>query len=210
MNTSRRSWRRRRPPWRTPIRSVGFCWAGTAGPRDDVDGLFREQTRTPHLEPEVPIPAGRLALLPDARRLVGHRRRDVQGAHLREDRRFDETMLACEDMDMLVRLMREFDFVMVPECLVVIHDDAPVRVDSSRANQADAWAKMYDKYRDDIQGDPKAVRFFLTIIATTYRQARQRGKAVSWALRPIARHPLDPSGYRLLFRYLTGLARNSS
>jgi hypothetical protein len=116
-------------------------------------------------------------------------------------------MLACEDMDLLIRLMRDFDFVVIPECLVIIHDDAPQRVDGHRGNQADAWARMYAKYRDDIRVDADAVRFFLTIVARSYRESGRRLESASWALRLIARRPLDRSAYRLLLRNVTGLAR---
>jgi glycosyltransferase involved in cell wall biosynthesis len=188
---------------------VGFSWAGTRWTtRFEKDGLFREQSRRRIWNPTFPSrhAAWRYCLSHDAPWGTSNGvtfRRSV----FAKTGPFDEAMLACEDMDLLVRLMRDFDFVVIPECLVVVHDDAPQRVDGHRGNQADAWARMYAKYGDDIRGDADAVRFFLTIIARTYREAGRRRDASAWALRLIARHPLDVAAWRLLARNVSGLAR---
>ncbi len=188
---------------------VGFSWTGTRWTmRFEKDGLLREQSRSRIWNPAFPSrqAAWRYCLSHDApwgtSNGVTFKRSVFAKSGL-----FDEAMLACEDMDLLVRLMRDFDFVVIPECLVVVHDDAPQRVDGHRGNQADAWARMYAKYGDDIRSDAESVRFFLTIIARTYRESGRRLDASAWALRLIARHPLDVSAWRLLARSVTGLAR---
>jgi glycosyltransferase involved in cell wall biosynthesis len=188
---------------------VGFCWTGTGWSKtSDAEGLHREQTWRRVWSPRFPSrqAAWRYCLTHDAP--WGTSNGITFKRHVfAKTGPFDESMRACEDMDILIRLMRDFDFVVVPECLIVVHDDAPERVDGNRRNQADAWARMYGKYRDDIRGDAAAVRFFLAIIAKTYGAAGRRLQSSAWALRLIARHPLDPSGYRLLLRGATGLAR---
>jgi len=188
---------------------VGFAWPGTRwSSRFEKDGLLREQTRRRIWSPAFPSrhAAWRYCLSHDAPWGTSNGV-TFKPSVFAKSGPFDEAMLACEDMDLLVRLIRDFDFVVIPEHLVIVHDDAPLRVDGHRGNQADAWARMYAKYRDDIHDDPDAVRFFLTIIARTYREAGRRLEASAWALRLIARHPLDPSAYRLLLRNITGLAR---
>lgn len=188
---------------------VGFCWTGTWwSTRSDVDGLLREQMRRRIWNPRFASrhDAWRYCLAHDAPWGTSNGV-TFKSSIFAKCGMFDEAMLACEDMDLLIRLMRDFDFVVVPECLVIVHDDAAQRVDGNRANQADAWARMYRKYRDDIRGHADAVRFFLTIVARSYRLSGHRLKSAAWALRLIARRPLDRSAYRLLARNVTGLAR---
>jgi glycosyltransferase involved in cell wall biosynthesis len=187
--------------------SVGFCWAGIRETsRSETGGLLRETTRRRIWNPKFSSrqEAWRYCLTHDApwgtSNGVTFKRFVFEKSGL-----FDEAMRASEDMDILIRLMRDFDFVVIPECLVVRHDDAPHRIDADRSNQANAWARMYRKYRDDIEGDPDAVRFFLAIVAGHFRQAGQRAKSLSWALRLIAARPFDLSAYKLLLRYLAPL-----
>ena len=190
-------------------RSVGFCWTGTRWSKESTRaGLHRGQTWRRIWSPKFPSrhDAWRYCLTHDAPWGTSN------GVTFKpfvfaKSGPFDEAMLACEDMDILIRLMRDFDFVVIPECLVIIHDDAAQRVDGNPRNQANAWARMYRKYRDDIRHDAKSVRFFLTIVASYYGQSGQRLKSLSWTLRLVARHPLDASVYKLLLKNLTGLAR---
>lgn len=188
---------------------VGFCWAGTQKAlASDVEGLHVDVARRRIWNPTFSSrhDAWRYCLTHDAPWGTNN------GVTFKpfvfaKSGLFDETMRACEDDDILIRLTRYFDFAVIPECLVIVHDDAPQRVDGNPLNQANAWARMYRKYREDIKGDPKAVRFFLTNIANRFRQSGQRWKALSWVLRLIARWPFDPSAYKLMVRYLTGLER---
>ena len=189
--------------------SVGFCWAGTHKTfRSDVGGLQLEQTKRRIWNPrfESRNDAWRYCLSHDAPWSTNNGV-TFKAFVFAKTGPFDEAMRACEDMDLLVRLVRDFDFVVIPECLVTVHDDALERVDASRINQANAWARMYRKYRDDIDVDPKAVRFFLTIIASHFRQSGERGKALAWALRLIGKRPGDLASYKLALRYLAGLQR---
>jgi glycosyltransferase involved in cell wall biosynthesis len=181
---------------------IGFCWAGTQkASASDVDGLHLEVVRRRIWSPRFPSrhDAWRYCLSHNAPWGTNN------GVTCRafvfaKSGLFDEAMLACEDVDMLIRLMRHFDFAVIPEYLVLVHEDAPQRVDANRLNQANAWARMYRKYREDIKGDSKAVRFFLINVARHFRQAGRRWKALSWALRLIAKSPFDPSAYRIMLR----------
>ena len=188
---------------------VGFCWAGTQKALEsDVEGLHVDIARRRIWNPTFSSrhEAWRYCLTHDAPWGTNN------GVTFKpfvfaKSGNFDEAMRACEDDDILVRLVRDFDFAVIPECLVIVHDDAPQRVDGNPFNQANAWARMYEKYRADIKGDPRAIRFFVSKVAGHFRQSGQRWKSVSWASRLIAERPLDPSGYKLTIRYLTGLER---
>ncbi len=179
---------------------VGFCWSGTRKTStSDVDGLHLEIARRRIWSPRFPSrhAAWRHCLSHDAPWGTNN------GVTLKafvfaKSGLFDEALLACEDVDLLIRLVRNFDYAVIPECLVVVHEDAPQRVDGNPLNQAIAWSRMYAKYRKDIRDDPAAVRFFLANVARHFRQSGRRWEALSWALRWIARSPLDPSPYRLL------------
>jgi hypothetical protein len=103
--------------------------------------------------------------------------------------------------------MQNFDFVVIPECLVIIHQDAPQRVSGNPRQRADAWARIYDKYRDEIDGDREASRFFLNHVARQLRLAGERNRARSWIWRGLARRPFDPVAYRTALRYIVGLQR---
>jgi glycosyltransferase involved in cell wall biosynthesis len=181
---------------------IGFCWAGTQkASASDVDGLHVEIARRRLWRPRFPSrhDAWRHCLTRDAPWGTNNGV-TFKALVLAKSGLFDERMLACEDVDLLVRLMRDFDFAVIPEYLVIVHEDAPQRVDGNRLNQANAWAWMYRKYRDDIKGDPKAVRFFLTNVARHFWQSGHRWRALSWILRLIARWPFDPSTYKLILR----------
>ncbi len=180
--------------------SIGFGWAGTHKvSSSDVDGLRLEISRRRIWSPRFPSrhAAWRYCLSHNAPWGTNNGV-TFKAFVFAKSGLFDEAMLACEDVDLLIRLMRDFDFAVIPECLVVVHEDAPQRVDANRLNQANAWARMYGKYRDDLRGDPKAVRFFLTNAARHFRQAGRRGKALAWALRLIAKSPFDRSAYKLI------------
>ena len=188
---------------------VGFCWAGTQKyATSDVAGLHLEVARRRIWRPTFASRRGawRYCLTHDAPWGTNNGV-TFKSFVFAKTGLFDEAMRASEDMDLLIRLMRDFDFVVIPECLVSVHEDAPERVDGNLRNQADAWAAMYRKYLGDIDGDPHAIRFFIGITAGYYRQAGERWKALSWALRGIARQPLAPAAYKLAVRYLTGLQR---
>jgi glycosyltransferase involved in cell wall biosynthesis len=185
--------------------SVGICWTGTLEVDEShAEGLHRESERRRIWSPKFPsrFHAWRYCLTHDAPWGTNNGVTFKAFVFARSGP-FDEAMLACEDMDILIRMMRDFDFVVIPECLVVVHNDALQRVDANKGNQADAWARMYRKYREDIKGDPEAVRFFLKIIASHFRQSGQRGKALIWALRLLSARPSSLSDYKLVLRYLT-------
>jgi glycosyltransferase involved in cell wall biosynthesis len=189
---------------------VGFSWSGTQETSvSEVDGLYREITRRRIWKPNFSSrhDAVRYCLTHDAPWGTSNGV-TFKASVFAKSGLFDEAMRACEDMDILIRLMREFDFVVIPDCLVIVHDDALQRVDGNRRNQANAWARMYRKYREDIKDEPIAVRFFLKIVASHFRQSGQRLKSLSWALRLIAAQPFDPSGYKRLLRYLMPLERS--
>ena len=191
--------------------SIGFSWAGTQKTwTSNADGLFREMTRRLVWNPIFSSrhDAWRYCLSHDA--MWGTNNGvTIKASALAKSGTFDEAMLACEDADLLIRLMRHFDFVVIPECLVVVHQDAPQRVDGNPRNRANGWARIYAKYRDDIDRDPQASRFFLNHVARQFRLAGQRGKALSWVLRGLARRPLDPVAYRATLRHITGLQRTA-
>lgn len=181
---------------------VGFCWTGTQkASLSNVDGLHLEISRRRIWSPRFPSrhDAWRYCLTHNAPWGTSNGV-TFKAFVFAKSGLFDEAMLACEDVDLLIRLVRDFDFAVIPEHLVIVHEDAPQRVDANRLNQANAWARMYRKHRRDLRGDPKAVRFFLINVARHFRQSGYRWKALSWALRLIARSPFDPSAYRLVLR----------
>ena len=189
--------------------NVGFSWTGTEKTwTSNDDGVFRELTRRLVWSPTFPSreDARRYCLTHDPQWGTNDGV-TIKAAALAKCGIFDEAMRACEDADLLIRLMQNFDFVVIPECLVTIHQDAPQRVSGNPRHRADAWARIYDKYRNDIDRDPEASRFFLNHVARQLRLAGERDRALSWVLRGLARRPLDPAGYRTAFRHITGLQR---
>jgi glycosyltransferase involved in cell wall biosynthesis len=189
--------------------NVGFCWTGTQKTwTSSDDGHFREITRRLVWSPRFPSreEARRYCLTHDA--LWGTNNGvTIKAAALAECGVFDEAMRACEDTDLLIRLMQHFDFVVIPECLVTVHQDGRQRVSKDPRHIAEAWARIYEKYRDAIDRDPAASRFFLNHVARQFRLAGERDRARSWVLRALVRRPLDPATYRTAIRYITGLQR---
>jgi glycosyltransferase involved in cell wall biosynthesis len=188
---------------------VGFCWAGTQKTsKTNIDGLCRETIWRRVWHPQFPSrhDAWRYCLTHDAPWGTNNGV-TIKAPVLVKCGLFDEAMRACEDDDLLIRLMRNFEFVVIPEYLVVVHLDAPRRVDENLRHRADAWARIYGKYRDDIDPDPSASHFFLNHVARQFRIAGQPRKALSWILQWLVRRPVDPVIYRAAFRHVTGLQR---
>ena len=189
--------------------SVGFSWVGTEKTwTSNVDGVSYEMTRRLVWNPSFPSrhDAWRYCLTHDAQWGTNNGV-TIKAPVFAQCGVFDEAMLACEDADLLIRLMQHFDFVMIPECLVIVHQDAPERVDGNLRNRADGWARIYAKYHEDIDRDPNATRFFLNHVARQFRLAGQRRRALSWVLGWLARRPLDPVAHRAALRHITGLQR---
>ena len=189
--------------------SVGFCWTGTQKTStSNFDGVFREMTRRLVWSPRFPSrhDAWRYCLTHDTPWGTNNGV-TIKAPVFAKCGVFDEAMPACEDADLLIRLMQSFEFVVIPECLVIVHQDAPQRVSENPGHRADAWARIYAKYREDVDHDPNAARFFLNHVARQFRLAGQPRKARSWVVRWLVRRPLDPVTYRAALRHITGLQR---
>ena len=115
---------------------------------------------------------------------------------------FDTSLHAREDEDIFIRLVREFDYVVIPRLLVTIHNDAPHRVDGNALNRARAYDHMYAKYSDLIHPHEESRRFFVRMILNGYRDARQPGLALRWFIGQLHGPARNSVLYREFLHYL--------
>jgi len=67
---------------------------------------------------------------------------------------FDERMRKAEDTDFLTRMVRRFDFVVVPECLVKVHRHAGLRLTVYDQQMAAAYERIIQKNLDTLCTHP--------------------------------------------------------
>lgn len=66
----------------------------------------------------------------------------------------DETLRKAEDTDLLIRLVRRYDFVVVPQVLVQVWNHSGVRVRQSARAGADDYAAIIRKHIATLENDP--------------------------------------------------------
>src|SRR5690606_408488 len=73
---------------------------------------------------------------------------------------FDENLLAMEDWDLVLQIVKESDFDFVEEYLVRVNHHDDERLYTSKL-AAESLTKQYEKYRDELIKYPKAHRKFI-------------------------------------------------
>ena len=161
---------------------VGFCWCGIRAIEIESDQFMWEK----HITESIWNPsfrsrteATRYSVSCDPRWGTGHGVTFKKGV-LAEVGWFDTTLRAREDVDLLIRLVGRYNFVVIPEILVTIHQDAPVRLEYGLLNRAMAYEVMYRKYANIIKQYPESIRFFSGFIVKCYCDAGEKKKALLW------------------------------
>lgn len=100
---------------------------------------------------------------------------------------FDEAYRRGEDNDLLVRMTKEFDFVVIPQILIKIHLHAGPRLTVQGREMAEAYERLIAKNRELLESDPEAWFELHYKTAWLYYHGGERRLGRAWlrcALRP--------------------------
>ncbi len=182
--------------------AVGLFWTGTEVVRDDPEGSsvvsrgfwspsFRDRDH-----------AYRSFI---ARRCIGTNcgvtlRRSV----LEKVGSFDERMRKAEDTDFLIRVVREFDFRVIPEPLVRVHLHAGPRLTTYDSAMAEAYELIAEKNRETLDRHPRIGALTDYKIAWIYYRSGHKSRARRFLLRSLRQNPaaLKTWGIGLLYECL--------
>ena len=81
---------------------------------------------------------------------------------------FDEHLDQAEDVDLLLRLVRAYNFTVVAEVLVTYHHHYGERVSRASVARALGYRAVLEKYREDIMADREAAHDFYSRIWSCY------------------------------------------
>ena len=161
---------------------VGFCWSGIHAIQIISDQFLWKK----HITESIWNPsfrsraeATRYSLSCDPPWGTGHGVTFKKGV-LAEVGWFDTTIRARVDIDLLIRLVGRYNFVVIPEILVTIHKDAHMRIEYELFNRAMAYEIMYRKYANIIKQYPDSIRFFSSFIVKCYCDAGEKKRALMW------------------------------
>ena len=177
--------------WKASAESTGFSWTGTIKHEKKRYGDVYEEVTTKRLwRPNYSSKSHAYedCLRWDPRWGTGH------GVTLRRDclnaiGLFDETLKARQDIDLLLRLLCRYDYIVIPEFLVVRHRGDWDRVSSNYLARAQAYQAMLAKHRDPIRKDSQARAFFELHIAKQLARGGRRGSAIRHAARAVLAQP---------------------
>jgi tetratricopeptide (TPR) repeat protein len=112
---------------------------------------------------------------------------------------FDELLRKAVDTDFLIRLVHEFDFVVVTDVLIKIHDHSGPRVRTNFINGADAYEKIMSKHREALQNHPKiwSAKHYKT--AWLYYHGGNKAKARQHMQQALRMNPGQPKYWAIWF-----------
>ena len=133
-------------------REIELTWCGVRWVRDDPAGevVLREELWQPSFPSRE---AAYLAFLRN-RRVGTNCGLTLRRAAFERVGRFDETLRVGEDTDLLIRLVREVDFAVVPEILVKLHLHAGGHLRSGSAEGRRAYEAILVKHADTLRLHP--------------------------------------------------------
>jgi glycosyltransferase involved in cell wall biosynthesis len=116
---------------------------------------------------------------------------------------FDESLRKAVDTDMLIRLVRNFDFVVVPSIQVKIHDHAGPRVRKNAAAGADAYARIIAKHLETIQQHPSLWAALHYKTGWLFYHAKNRAQGRAYLLKALSRRPFFFKAWSALILFET-------
>ena len=102
---------------------------------------------------------------------------------------FDEDLTQAEDMDLLLRLVRRFDFRVVADVLIIYYLHQGARVSRASGARALGYRAVLEKYRADIMADREAAHDFYTRIWGCYYGSGHYGMAQLYGLKAVWQRP---------------------
>lgn len=181
-------------------KTVGLLWCGVRWvDYGDAGTSIRDEIWQPHF-------ASREAAYRSflRRRQVGTncgltlRRRAVDRIGL-----FDENLRCAEDTDLLIRMVREYDFAVVPQILVKIHRHSGSRLTSYGTNMAQAYEWIIAKHEDTLAQDPSLASHLHYKAGWLYYQGRDRLNARKHMWRSLRCNPRHAKAWFAVALYET-------
>ena len=171
---------------------VGFCWTGTSRIKEkEMDDLYEKEITERIWNPdyENKSAAYRDCLTWDPTWGTGHGV-TFKAAIFDQIDAFDENIRAREDIEIFLRLVAEYKFIVIPKCLINLHTDGQIRVDGNFLNKAEAYIQIYKKHESAINEEPEAYIFFHRYIADSYYKAGKYLYAIAYYFKVWRKRPL--------------------
>lgn len=111
---------------------------------------------------------------------------------------FDEKLRKAVDTDFLIRLVRYFDFVVIPEFLIKIHQHSNLRVSKNSRAGADAYERIIKKHFTILREHPTLLAQLYYKVGWLHYHAHNKTAARNFLLRALKIHPLQFKGWLAL------------
>jgi len=116
---------------------------------------------------------------------------------------FDESLKAREDIDILLRLMKEFKYKVIPKYLINIYiQEKQDRVDGNDIEKATAYKIIMQKHFNTIKNNKKSYVFFNSLIARYYMNSKYYGKSFYYLMKGARKNLFNLTIINLFIRLL--------
>jgi glycosyltransferase involved in cell wall biosynthesis len=109
---------------------------------------------------------------------------------------FDETMRRTQDADYIIRLAKEYDFIVIPEVLVRVYRHPPPRFFD--VHVADAYASIIEKHLDALEEIPKSWAAVHHKAARLHLNSGRPGDARRFSQAALSKRPLHLNSLAML------------
>lgn len=162
--------------------AVGFVWSGVRFVRDTLKGEALEAEKIWNSDAK------------DKRRAIGigtgygltirHTCFDIVGL-------FDETLRSAVDAEFLMRLVRSFEFAVLSQILVKVHNHSNMRVTQQLGERGHAFEKIIQENQDLLRQYPDLWAVYHRKAGLAYYGTNNYPKARKMMLQALARNPVD-------------------
>lgn len=104
---------------------------------------------------------------------------------------FDESMKKAEDTDFLIRMVRQFDFCVVPSVLVKVHRHAGPRLTTYDAKMANSYERIIEKNNEALLKHPRLSAVLHYKTGWLYYHAGNKKHGRQFMLRAIRMNPAE-------------------
>ena len=102
---------------------------------------------------------------------------------------FDEGLLHAEDVDLLLRLARQYDFLVLENVLINYYVHKGTRLSKASVARAMGYRAVMEKYREDVMADREAAHDFYTRIWSCYYGSGHYSMAQLYGLKAVWQRP---------------------
>lgn len=175
---------------------VGFSWSGVRVVEDTSEGerLVEEGVWRPEFRDREAALRGFLM----SRRIGSNCGVTVRRRCFEEAGGFDETLRRAEDTDFFLRLVRRYDFVVIPTTEVKVHHHAGPRLTTYDGEFARSYGRILESHSDVLCSDGAAWSALYYKAGWLHYHGGDRARARSFLLRALRRRPWNVKAWAAL------------